>query len=156
MVHIRARRSRLLLLLAALTMAASVSQVAGALPALALGPGGTCVFFAPSGAYDLGHTGWGYQIGGTSQWIYGATENESGQNQPPGHDIGYWDRQGSFNQMLNTFNNPSIPTLNRIGSGYYTQYKCYYTSTSSVGAPVITTDETPLRPFSLGSAWARS
>ena len=30
------------------------------------------------------------------------------------------------------------------------------TSTSSVGAPVKTTDETPPRPFSFGSAWARS
>src|SRR5713226_4070480 len=30
------------------------------------------------------------------------------------------------------------------------------TSTSSVGAPVNTTDETPLRPFSFGRAWARS
>jgi hypothetical protein len=30
------------------------------------------------------------------------------------------------------------------------------TSTSSVGAPVITTDETPARPLSFGRAWARS
>ena len=30
------------------------------------------------------------------------------------------------------------------------------TSTSSVGAPVSTTDETPARPFSLGTASARS
>ena len=30
------------------------------------------------------------------------------------------------------------------------------TSTSSVGAPVITSEETPARPFSFGSAWVRS
>ena len=107
-------------------------------PALARGPGKVCVFNAPTGAefgpFEAGHVGWGYLIGGTSQWIYGATENEAESPKiDPGHDIGYWDRQGTFQQMLNAFYNPSVPTLNRIGVGYYKTYKCYSTTTSSVG-----------------------
>jgi len=105
-------------------------------PAAALGPGQVCVFNAPTGGNGwIGHDGWGYLIGGTNQWIYGATENYSGARQiNPGHDIGYWDRVGNWNQMVGTFSDPSIPTLNHIHRNYYTTYKCYSTSTSSVGA----------------------
>jgi len=51
-------------------------------PAAALGPGQVCVFNAPTGGNGwIGHDGWGYLIGGTNQWIYGATENYSGARQ---------------------------------------------------------------------------
>ena len=138
-------RARVIRLLSAFVIVASgiVAVLFGAAqPALALGPGKVCVFNAPSGfevgPVEFGHTGWGYLIAGSSQWFYGATENEMGQPVIlPGHDIGYWDRHGTFQQMLNAFYNPSGPTLGRIGVGYYQTYKCYATGHSSVGAENI-------------------
>jgi hypothetical protein len=93
------------------------------------------VFNAPGAANGLGHNGWGYLIGGSTQYIYGATENFNSQTHiDRNHDIGYWDRQGTFNQMVNAFHDPSAPTLNRLGVGYYQSYKCISTTTSAVGA----------------------
>jgi hypothetical protein len=63
------------------------------LTAHALGAGKVCMFNAPSGADTLGHVGWGYLVGGTSTWIYGATE-EPGDN---------WHTSGSWSQMLEAF-----------------------------------------------------
>jgi hypothetical protein len=135
----RPRRGHPLVRLAILCLIVSATlgglQVVAAPAALALGPGEVCAFIAPSGAAGLGHPGWGYQIGGTSQFIYGATENEGNKAfVNSGQDIGYWDRQGTFNQMINAFHDPTQPTINRRGVGYYTTYKCITTTTSAVGA----------------------
>ena len=125
--------ARLLLLALASALVLGGAQLSTARPALALGPGAVCVFEDPNAAMTLGHTGWGYRIGNTNQWIYGATENFS--NLPfvaPNHDIGYWDRVGTGNQMINAFHDPSVPTSGRKGVGRYLTFKCFSTGTSDV------------------------
>jgi hypothetical protein len=86
----------------------------------ALGAGKVCMFNAPSGAYTLGHVGWGYLVGGTSTWVYGATE-EPGEN---------WHTSGSWPQMLASFKDSG----DYHNAGYYLYYKCQTSPTSAVGA----------------------
>lgn len=96
------RFGAVLAFIACAVLAITSVQITTHRPAYALGAGKACVFFAGTGAHGLGHTGWAYQIGGSSQWVYGATENYSGNpHTDPNHDIGYWDRQGSWQQALN-------------------------------------------------------
>ncbi len=70
----------------ALAVALALCSAAVARPphaAYALGPGQVCVFLAPQGApiagLYTGHVGWAFLEGGTSNWIFGATENVSGR-----------------------------------------------------------------------------
>ena len=102
-----------------LTLAA-LFVVNAARPAQALGPGEVCMFNAPSGADGLGHVGWAYLIGGTSNWIYGATE-EPNQS---------WHETGSFADMLSAFSDAG----NYHAAGYYQYYRCETSPNSSVGA----------------------
>lgn len=90
------------------------------LSAQALGPGKVCMFNAPAGAYGLGHVGWGYLVGGTSTWVYGATED-------PGKN---WHTSGTWQQMLAAFKGAG--TFH--AAGYYKYYKCEGSPHSSVGA----------------------
>lgn len=119
----------------------------GATAARALGPGEVCAFIEPDGGTVLGnnfgHIGWGFLIGGTDQWIYGATENPNGTYQinAPGFN-GAWKRQGTWAQMIDDFtfqyDYPSHAVNSNSDSPEpahpYTMYKCETTSTSSVGA----------------------
>jgi hypothetical protein len=117
-------RIRTLIVGALLSAVASLSAVGLAAPSYALGPGEVCMFDAPSGAEVLGanygHVGWGYLIGGSTTWVFGATESATY----------HWHTSGDWNTMLSIFSG------NRYGhaAGYYTKYKCKTTSTSSVGA----------------------
>src|SRR5215469_3770594 len=98
-----------------------------AVPAYALGPGDVCLFNAPSGAdvglVAFGHVGWGYQIGGTSTWLFGATES------PTYH----WHSSGSETTMLADFANADYGH----SANYYTQYKCQGTDSSAVRAASV-------------------
>src|SRR5579862_9143768 len=89
-------------------------------PAYALGPGEVCMFNAPSGTDYLGHVGWAYLVGGTSTWIYGATEEASES----------WHESGSFTDMLNAFRGAGT----YHDAGYYKYYRCEKSPNSSVGA----------------------
>jgi len=117
------RKIRALVVSAVLTAAAGLS-FGLASPALALGAGEVCMFNAPSGAelgpLHEGHVGWGYLVGGTSTWVFGATENPSY----------HWHTSGSWSTMLADFHDADYDHK----LGYYTKYKCQYTSTSAVGA----------------------
>jgi hypothetical protein len=104
-------------------------------PALALGPGKVCMFNAPNGVtvgpFALGHVGWSYQIGGTTSFTYGATENGGGSLfVPPGGNTQSWSHTGSGTDSLNAFKNAG----NFHSANYYTRFRCLSTSTSSVGA----------------------
>jgi hypothetical protein len=98
-------------------------------PAFALGKGKICLFNAPTGASievlnhdiaDFGHTGWGYLVGGTSTWVFGATEEPNIT----------WHTTGSWSQMLAAFAGAS----HGHAANYYLYYKCTDTDTSAVGA----------------------
>lgn len=118
------RRRRVLGMLGALTLATAGLLGLGSAPAQALGAGDTCMFNAPSGADigvgAMGHVGWSYLVGGTSTWVYGATES------PTYH----WHTSGNWNSMLSAFRNAGYGH----SAGYYTQFKCTSTPTSAVGA----------------------
>lgn len=110
--------------------------------AYARGAGRVCVFLAPSGTFNLGHVGWAFLEGGTSNWIFGATENRS--NLPfvkPGDNNYAWVLNGPWagprGSVLATFAGQlSIGGTFYHGAGYYTQVRCQNTSNSSVGAAV--------------------
>lgn len=111
---------------AAMVAAASTLATIGfAAPAQALGAGEVCMFNAPSGAQlplglNAGHVGWGYLIGGSTTWTYGATESASY----------HWHTSGSWSAMLAAFRNAGYGH----SAGYYTKYKCQNTGTSAVSA----------------------
>jgi hypothetical protein len=104
-------------------------------PAVALGSGTACMVNAPSGAtvgpITFGHVGWAFQVGGTSTWVFGATENGGGSAYvPPGGDTESWNASGSQSQMLAAFRNAG----HFHPAGYYTQYRCRTIANSAVGA----------------------
>lgn len=109
-------------------------------PAYALGPGRVCIFLAPSGAIGFGHIGWAFRVDQQDDWIYGATENPSGQQQVlPGAYNGAWIRESSWNTMVVTFasdlpniGNAQYPYYHK--AHYYTEFRCKDTSTSAVGS----------------------
>jgi hypothetical protein len=85
------------------------------------------MFHAPSGAAWLGHVGFAYQISGTSNWVYGATEGE-GQlfidAGPPTNDES-WSQVGTFDQVTSVFKNQLvIDGTTYHNAGYYTNYRC--------------------------------
>jgi hypothetical protein len=119
------RKIRAALAAGTVLAAAAGLCVSLASPAMALGAGEVCMFNAPTGAelgfgLNAGHVGWGYLIGGTSTWTFGATESPSY----------HWHTSGSWGTMLADFRNADYGH----SAHYYTQYKCGYTPTSSVGA----------------------
>lgn len=79
------------------------------------------MFNAPTGAelgpWTLGHVGWGYLVGGTSTWVFGATESPTWA----------WSASGSWSTMLDAFKYANHP-------GYYTQFNCSTSTNSAVGA----------------------
>jgi hypothetical protein len=94
------------------------------------------MFNAPLGADGLGHAGWAYSITGTSNWIYGATEDTSASSSipagPPTNDES-WYQTGTFAQAITTF----TTQLNVNGevyhdAGYYTSYRCAVTTESNM------------------------
>jgi len=101
-----------------LTLVAFIAKITQ--PAYALGPGEVCMFDAPTGAYLLGHVGWAYLVGGTSTWIYGATE-EAGES---------WHESGSFTNMLSAFRGAGP----YHDAGYYKYYRCRTSPNSAVRA----------------------
>ena len=111
-------------------------------PAYALGAGQVCLFNAPSGAPtpvgNMGHVGWAFLEGGTTNWTYGATENRSGQwTVDAGQNTDSWIKNGTWSQVTADFKNAlSINGHYYHDHGYYTQYRCRNTAQSSVGAAV--------------------
>ncbi len=110
--------------------------------AYALGPGRVCVFLAPTGAFNLGHVGWAFLEGGTSNWIFGATENRSGLPfVKPGDNNYAWVLNGPWagprGSVLATFAGQlTLGGTVYHGAGYYTQVRCQNTPSSAVGAAV--------------------
>ncbi len=142
-----ARRSRwTLALLITVGLAVPGLTVTGGLarptPAYALGAGRVCVFLAPSGAYNLGHTGWAFLEGGTSNWIFGATENVSGLPLVKRGDNNYaWVTNGPWagahGSVLATFaGRLTLGGTFYHGAGYYTQFRCQNTPSSAVGGAI--------------------
>lgn len=115
---------------------ALVGAIGLAVPhAAALGAGTACMINAPSGAtvgpITFGHVGWAFQVGGTSTWVFGATENGGGSAYvPAGGDTESWSASGSQSQMLAAFRNAG----HFHSAGYYTQYRCTAVANSAVGA----------------------
>ena len=111
---------------ALLSMAGLVGGIAvvTAAPALALGPGQVCMVNEPTGAPSsggtLGHVGWMFMIGGTSQWVAGSTDGAVSASNPKKV---VWTRTGTKSALLNFFY-----------SWGYTRFRCHSTNTSSVGA----------------------
>lgn len=118
----------------------------GTTEAQALGTGKACVFIEPQGAVvpildNLGHIGWGFQVAGTSTWIYGSTENPNGSTVIFAPQFnGAWSASGTWNDMLNTFTLQShYPShaVNKASTAThpgapYTQYKCEAVANSNV------------------------
>jgi len=138
-------RRALALLLALLLTGGGLAMTGGAArptPAYALGPGRVCVFLAPQGAplagFYAGHVGWAFLEGGTSNWIFGATENRSGWPfVKPGDNNYAWVSNGPWDSVLATFAGQLvIGGTFYHGADYYTQFRCQNTSNSSVGAAV--------------------
>jgi hypothetical protein len=65
------------------------------------GTGGVAVVFdRPSGAFGLGHVGFGFYDPDSGEWTYGAVENQSGSpDVAPGQNNGAWSQTGSFADM---------------------------------------------------------
>jgi len=129
-----------------LTTAGAVAGL-GVTHAQALGMGEACVFSEPGGApalgHNWGHAGWGYQVAGTSTWVFGATENPNGSTSiKPGQFNGAWMASGSWGEMLGAFTSQTYypshsvnSASNRNGPGApYTSYKCETVANSAVGA----------------------
>jgi hypothetical protein len=115
--------------------------------ARALGLGEACAFIEPQGAaiagQNFGHIGWGYQVAGTSTWVFGATENPNGSAFiQPGDFNGAWKATGTWDDMLDAFTSQTYypshavnPASNSNGpSAPYTSYKCEIVANSAVGA----------------------
>jgi hypothetical protein len=125
------------------TMAATALSVIGLLglaapAAHALGTGQACIFNAPLGADGLGHIGWGFQIAGSSTWVYGSSENPNGDTiiEPNGSGaytgltvggstgpttFGFWQRQGTMAQMMSDFQ--TMPNYNKsTGKGIWNSW----------------------------------
>lgn len=99
-------------------------------------PGEACVFDAPTGM-DLshtgqtliGHVGWGYQVPGTNQYIFGATETIKSTNPLTLNTSKVvWHDQGSRGKMFMTFRSGS----HLGGPGYYRSAECATITNSSV------------------------
>ena len=124
----------------AVVLAAFAVTVLGAVglwapSASALGTGTGCMINAPHGAtvggVNFGHVGWAFQVGGTSTWVFGATENGGGNFYvPPGGDNQSWSASGSQSQMLAAFKNAG----HFHSAGYYTQFRCHTIPNTAVGA----------------------
>jgi hypothetical protein len=119
----------------------------GVTTAQAMGAGKACVFIEPQGAkfagLNFGHIGWGYQVAGTSTWVFGATENPNGTHPIARNSFnGAWDASGTWNDMLNAFtlqtDYPSHAVNNASNasrpSAPYTQYACESVANSNVSA----------------------
>jgi hypothetical protein len=96
------------------------------------------MFNAPSGAIGFGHVGWAYQVVGTTNWVYGSTEDISGSPFVlPGDPASTtsWSDTSDFTGAKNKFKN----ILRMHGQlyhnqGYYTQYRCKNVTTADVEA----------------------
>jgi hypothetical protein len=138
---------RLITCSVALCAVAGATAGLGATAAQAYGTGEACVFIEPQGAkfagLNFGHIGWGYQVAGTSTWVYGATENPNGTPQiwAPAFN-GAWKASGTWNDMLNTFTLQTDYPSHAVNSASnatnpgapYTQYKCEAVANSNVTA----------------------
>lgn len=127
------RRVLVLLGLVGLTVLGAVGLWAPT--ASALGTGTGCMINAPRGAtvagISFGHVGWAFQVGGTSTWIFGATENGGGSAYvAPGGDNQSWSASGSEDQMFAAFRTAG----HFHAAGYYTQWRCRTIANSAVGA----------------------
>lgn len=61
------------------------------------------VFLNPTKPINLGHTGWGFKLA-NGNYMYGSTENS--KSYPvirKGDDNGYWEREGTRDDMLGAF-----------------------------------------------------
>ena len=95
-----------------------------ATPAFALGPGQVCMVNQPTGAPSsggtLGHVGWMFMIGGTSQWVAGSTDGAVSASNAKKK---VWTRTGTKSAILDFFYYDG-----------YTKFRCHSTATSAVGA----------------------
>ncbi len=100
--------------------------------AYALSVGEACIFDARYGALGEGHVGWGYQVGGTTTYVFGATEGSNAWNgyADKGQFNGFWSGQGNRNAMLAAFRG----TYGGRHQNYYTGYRCERVANSAVGA----------------------
>jgi hypothetical protein len=128
----------------------AVAGMAAVTPAAhALGLGMACVFNQPDGAVVFGgargHIGWGYEVGDSGQFVFGATEDPNGTpliRAGDGNPLGAWHASGNFTQMLQAFQfQPhwgSWPNAAEDASSHatsqYTRYKCVDVANSAVTA----------------------
>jgi hypothetical protein len=83
------------------------------------------------GGVAFGHVGWAFQVGGTSTWVFGATENGGGNfSVPPGGDNESWRASGTEAQMFAAFKNAG----HFHSTGYYTRFRCRTIANTAVGA----------------------
>ncbi len=111
------------------------------------GGGRICVFFAPNGAPFLktggyfGHVGWSFSDVKADHWYFGATEDYEGHPIVKVYQNIYaWDRDGTWNDVLDTFKNQLVfhhhTVVNDVyhDKNYYTQYRCKDTAAINVNA----------------------
>src|SRR6185369_9177659 len=116
-----------------------------------LGPGEACVFNQRRGAPVefsgsngvYGHVGWGFQIGGTSNYIYGSD------------DGGIVISGLSYTQKdWKQFNDTRANMLNWFKTRQYDYYNCEKVSNSAVGAAqnmIATVKQRPFEAFNLAA-----
>jgi hypothetical protein len=122
------RQRRLAGLLAASAILSGLGVIS-ATPALGLGKGTGCMFYAPTGADNFGHVGWGFSVGSANQWIFGATEFGDGANSSS------WSLTGTQATMMADFRN-TLSANGRLmhNAGYYTEWRCLTINNSAVTA----------------------
>lgn len=128
---------RLWVVLSAFVLAAIGAVGLWAPSASALGTGTGCMVNAPSGAtvgpVNFGHVGWAFQVAGSGEWYYGATENGGGNAYvAPGGDTESWYATGTQSQMFAAFRNAGY----YHSAGYYTQWRCHTIAQTAVGAAI--------------------
>src|SRR5687767_8162775 len=61
------------------------------------------VFLETLGAFGAGHVGWGFTLSiSPARYFYGSTQNSGSPLVPPGWDNGYFEAEGSWDDMMNT------------------------------------------------------
>lgn len=92
------------------------------------------MFNAPNGAPPFGHVGWAYQVIGTSDWTFGATENGPSPTAPDQSIVG-WYTTGTFSECTTTFaTNLTLEGILFHKGDYYTRYRCITTPLTSLSA----------------------
>jgi hypothetical protein len=93
------------------------------------------MFNAPNAGVNIfGHVGWAYQVVGTQNWTFGATENGPSIIAPEQSIVG-WYTTGTFSECTETFaNGLTLEGISFHSEDYYTQYRCIATPLTSLSA----------------------